>query len=636
MIKDDDAKRNIHKDHGDPGFSGYPTFPGGYPKNFDDDSYPGRWNYPPQPVDISDHFRSDNHLPLPDPRFCDCDHNLSKQVSDNPTNYVSKNKAKDDAQHLISDKADHFIRDYNDPSSISYGPKKIYMDDEYYRFFDKNAKTRATTVTRETSGTNDRPVFSGSTTLVNPFGDMKKAHIINFGLEDMEINHATMYGIESNTSGKISTKYPPLSPLHPFIRINDAYHTNVVHTAKQGVFRAYNRTHLPIADVEFRKGFRHMFFNRPECYVVCMESGNIRLCEQTTYDEDFSSLYSRMPHLVQLLAPAYVTGSFGSRTSMNRETFKDNWNYLLSNRFLNMTVGEETLSQKETMTKSAEGYTITPGLHLESRTGSTLSISFRDTKDLEVYEYIKAWMAYIHKRARGIFYPPFNGYAYHNDFLGLTDVKQITAGIDFERGLHPYDRALEYTTSVFDIVTNEADSKIIYWCKYYGLYPVSVSTQLNSENNRAIAPESMITEVQFRYQYKLPGVNKSLVEFNYNSGLCDCLGRLKYKDKSPAYSSPFMMREKTSGLSHGKDKYERDVLAEYLGASGMFTGTPFIVMARTGVNPLSELNGAKEPIVSPVLRFMDLDDEQLNILLNLNITETIKDRGLSEIANVKG
>lgn len=636
MIKDDDAKRNIHKDHGDPGFSGYPTFPGGYPKNFDDDSYPGRWNYPPQPVGISDHFRSDNHLPLPDPRFCDCDHNLSKQVSDNPTNYVSKNKAKDDAQHLISDKADHFIRDYNDPSSISYGPKKIYMDDEYYRFFDKNAKTRATTVTRESSGTNDRPVFSGSTTLVNPFGDMKKAHIINFGLEDMEINHATMYGIESNTSGKISTKYPPLSPLHPFTRINDAYHTNVVHTAKQGVFRAYNRTHLPIADVEFRKGFRHMFFNRPECYVVCMESGNIRLCEQTTYDEDFSSLYSRMPHIVQLLAPAYVTGSFGSRTSMNRETFKDNWNYLLSNRFLNMTVGEETLSQKETMTKSAEGYTITPGLHLESRTGSTLSISFRDTKDLEVYEYIKAWMAYIHKRARGIFYPPFNGYAYHNDFLGLTDVKQITAGIDFERGLHPYDRALEYTTSVFDIVTNEADSKIIYWCKYYGLYPVSVSTQLNSENNRAIAPESMITEVQFRYQYKLPGVNKSLVEFNYNSGLCDCLGRLKYKDKSPAYSSPFMMREKTSGLSHGKDKYERDVLAEYLGASGMFTGTPFIVMARTGVNPLSELNGAKEPIVSPVLRFMDLDDEQLNILLNLNITETIKDRGLSEIANVKG
>ena len=117
MIKDDDAKRNIHKERGGPGFSGYPTFPGGYPKNFVDDSYPGRWNYPPQPVDISDHFRSDNHLPLHDPAFCNCDANMHKQVSDNPTNYVSENKAKDDAQHLISDKADHFIRDYNDPSS---------------------------------------------------------------------------------------------------------------------------------------------------------------------------------------------------------------------------------------------------------------------------------------------------------------------------------------------------------------------------------------------------------------------------------------------------------------------------------------------------------------------------------------
>ena len=220
----------------------------------------------------------------------------------------------------------------------------------------------------------------------------------------------------------------------------------------------------------------------------------------------------------------------------------------------------------------------------------------------------------------------FNGYAYHNDFLSFSEVKQISSRVDMERGLHPYDRALEYTASVFDIVTNESDSKIIYWCKYYGLYPISVSTQLNSENNRAIAPESMITEVQFRYQYKLPGVNKSLVEFNYNSGLCDCVGMLKGNTRSPEYSSPFMVREKTSGIANGKDKYERDVLAEYIGASGMFTGTPFIVMARTGMNPLRELNGAKEPIVSPVLRFMNLDDQNLNNLLNLNITEEVKDR----------
>ena len=158
MIKDDDAKRNIHKERGGPGFSGYPTFPGGYPKNFADDSYPGRWNYPPQPVDISDHFRSDNHLPLHDPGFCDCDTNMYKQVSDNHTNYVSENKAKDDAQHLISDKADHFIRDYNDPSGITFH-NKLNLEEEYYRFFDKDAKTRATTVTRESSGTNDRPVF---------------------------------------------------------------------------------------------------------------------------------------------------------------------------------------------------------------------------------------------------------------------------------------------------------------------------------------------------------------------------------------------------------------------------------------------------------------------------------------------
>lgn len=595
-------------------FSGYPVFPGGYPYpyNSEDIVYPGLLRAAGSAIDISDHY------------------NIKGGAT-----YVSPSSEDDDSQHFVVDKSKHFIRDYNDPASNQYNiPHSRPAHDaatEYSRWFDVDSKNRDSTVMSEMYG--ERPVFSGSVTLVNPFGDRTKANIIELGLERMEIDRTTLAGVKSNNSEQIPTKYPPLSPLHPFTRINNFSNFNVTHTAKQAVYRAYNRTRIPIADVEFRKGFSHMFFSRPECYVMYMDKGMPKLCEQALYDEDFSSLYSRLPQVVQLLAPAYVTGS-----SSNHHQFTDNWNYLLSNRALGISIGEETLSQKESVTKSAEGYTIVPGLHLESRTGSTINISFRDTKDLEVYEFIKIWMMYIHKRARGIFYPPYNGYAYHNNFINIHETQVLSNNVELERGLHPYDRALEYTASLFNFITNEADSKIIYWCKYYGLYPVSVNVSLSSENNAAITGSDGIrTEVSFRYQYKLPGVNKSLVEFNYNSGICDYLGRSKLnvasdKQHKLNYSAPFLLRD-SSSTNHRAEP--TSVITDYLGAAGMFTGIPFVLMAKTGFNPVRELNGEAEPIVSPVLRFMDITDEKLNNLLNLGYTNIMEDTSMADIARVK-
>lgn len=639
-------------------FQGSPTFPGGYPTNTANPEYPGYITFPQRSIEIKGHWRHANVTDLSPENY----HKLYKvEGLEYENQYLSPSKEADDAQYLITDKRQHFIRDYNDPSSLkiidfdrprgqSRDPREVGLT--YNDIFDDKATERLAYYTNEFKAI--RPVFSGSTTLVVPESDPNyfvKRRILGMACDDegnraaysgsLEIveqfevrkaNNAKSEGATSNVtksgdknaSGEAAqgkeAEFVPLSPLHPFTRINDMggdnkFLVNKVHSA---IFETYNRTHTPIADAEFRKGFRHIFFSRPECYVCCNTNGEVGLCEQAAYDEDFSSLYQRQPHIVKLLSPSYI--------STNNSTNADNWNYLLSNRVISMSTGEDSLSQKETVTKTEEGYTVLPGLHLESRTGSTITVSFRDTKNLEVYEFIRGWMAYIHKRARGIFAPPYNGYNYRNSFFDTGNKKKTLSVADMAM-LHPYDRALEYCASIYDFVTNEADTKVIYWCKYYGIYPVQVSSPITNENNGPLTNENMKIDVTFRYQYKLPGVNKTLVEFNYNSGICDQFGRVRLTT-NPTFSSPFMVKDASSGVSTddidnnqvvdtlGKLKSGggdlQKALKYHVGAAGMFTGTPMILMTMMGT-----IDGASS--VYPVLRFQPLNNNRADLSRTLNL-----------------
>lgn len=473
-----------------------------------------------------------------------------------------------DSDFFINDHEKHFIRDTNDTIS------------------DPTARERKTSYTEDSV---EIPVFSGSATNINPLNDPTKEYIIQNGLENYEINRV------GNTS-------PPISPLQPFTRMDPQ-------TAQIASLTTYNRTKTPIADIEFRKGFRHIFFTRPECYIMSFDNnGGLTLSEQAKYDEDFLSCYNRMPHILKLLSPIYVSGSFSNNSSVN-----SNWNYLLMNRVQGMNTSTISAKTPETVSRSISGYTVTPAGNLESRQGSTIDFSFTDTKNLEIFEMLRMWLLYTTKRYKGIFAPSYNGYKYRNGFIPIS--KEPIA-LPNELIYHPYDRALDYGASVFDVVTNESMTKILYWCKYYGIYPISVTPEgLSNENNAPLS--SMTTKATFKYHYKLENSDKSLVEFNYNAGLTDDLG-VQIKDNIKS-SLPFLLR----------DDYNNSVLKKYIGAAGMFTGSPYIVMGRSQLDPLDTGNYA----VSPYLRFMPIDNEKLDNTINMgltnNITENMKVLGLT-------
>lgn len=495
---------------------------------------------------------------------------------------------------FVADKRDHFIRDV--AQGMTNEDATGFVDP--YREVEKKGYVPNSNEQKKVA------VFSGSTTNVNPHNDKTTQAILDSGTFSNYLEET----YKEQEVGSFSK--PPVSPLQPFTRMGDKSNQ---HTADEALFNTYNRTKLPIADIEWRKGFRHIFFTRPECYLMYNDGGNIGLCNQALYDEDFNSAYTRMPHIIKLLSPWYVSGSYPKNTT------DANWNFLLSNRVQGMNTAATTMTINENVSKSIEGFTVTPAMHVESRQGSTIDLTFRDTKTLEVFEMARLWMLYMYKRKKGIFIPPYNGYQKVNSFqLGESfggDFKEIALSdgdLKYTR-FHPYDRAIEYCASMYDIITNESGTKILYWCKYYGIYPTSVTPNLNNDNNSAIT--EMMTSITFKYHYRLENVNKTLVEFNHDAGLVDDIGRIK--EELTTNSLSFLLR----------DEYDNPVMKKYIGAAGMFTGSPYIVMALSHPDPLDKSN-----IISvPNLRFMNVTDPYLDGAINLGVTNTKIDQRTNNV-----
>ena len=424
--------------------------------------------------------------------------------------------------------------------------------------------------------------FSGSATIINPMNDdYTKEVMFNTISTTEEKDSITQNGGDTDAQ-------PPISPFHPFTRM-DPY------VAQKTILTAYNRTHIPVADNEFRKGYRHIFISRPECYITCREGG---LSNQAAYDEDFASMYTRMPYILEMLSPSYLhTSRYKSADGLD-----SNWNFLLSNRAVGLSTETFEIGNELTRSKTTSGFSIsTAGAMSGGYANGTLQLTFRETKKLEVYEMLRMWMLYMHKVHVGAFAPSYNGYQKENGFGSRLSKEGCTYDDTFY--MHPYDRALDYPCTIFDIVTNESDTKILYFAEYMGAYPTQLSIALNNDNNAAI-PADMKVSATFAYQFKIVNSNRVLMHFNYNSGLTDSLGIPKGEVKE---SLPFLLSDNVVETNK--------MLNNYIGAAGMFTGSPYIVIGQSQLNPIDR----GSVIQSPFLKFAPITDKVINDKANLGI-----------------
>lgn len=472
-------------------------------------------------------------------------------------------------EFLIKDASEHFTRDVNVPGQEDL-PVKITKDD----------------------GT-EVPVYSGATTHRNPLDDPAVETMQKFGLDT--------YDIETVREKLGNDKaVPPLSPIHPFLYSG-------VSEALTRSFRLYNRTKTPDANIAFRKGFRHIFFTRPECYIMSTKDGNVQLSQQCESDEDFASSFMRMPHISMLLSPVYVTGTVGYDSIIQH-----NWNFLLSNAVQGMSNTDDKLNLIENASFQL------PNNVLESLKGATLSLTFNETRNLDVYEFIRMWIMYEYKLTMGYLLPSYNGYQYENYFPNAGNKFKFSN--DKTGTYHPFDRALDYPCSLFNIVTDETGSRIISWEKYFGVFPTSVSLKMPNEKNGPISGDGGLqVTAEFAYQYREANRNRSFIEFNYNAGLCNRYGKAFTETTDLESSLDFLIKDTTD-----------EVMPKYIGAAGMFTGSPYIVMAENAVGP--DIGRDIKRYV-PYIRFMPTKNELMDLRANMGIVNNSKNT--DKIASLK-
>ena len=234
----------------------------------------------------------------------------------------------------------------------------------------------------------------------------------------------------------------------------------------------YNRFKLANPEETLSRGFVHIFFTRPDLNVFT-EAGKVTA--QADADPFFNYVYKNKPGLAEQLV------------LHNGEPHDFMW--LLSNKAGSFQINDENLEVGD-YGKTFQGHSIQFARTNErSKIGGTFDISYTDGRDLEILMLHKLWIQYASN-------------VYHGRWI--------------PRNKYMWKRILDYACSVYVIITAEDFETILYWAKYYGVFPINVpySALSWSEGSILAKPSYNIT-----YQYSWSDIFNpiGLTEFNINT-----------------------------------------------------------------------------------------------------------------------
>ena len=238
--------------------------------------------------------------------------------------------------------------------------------------------------------------------------------------------------------------------------------------------KSYNRFKMPTLNDKLQRGFAHVFFVRPDCNIT--ENNGKSLTANLKNNPLFSYCMKQNPQLIRELVLA--NGS------------NHDFMLSLSNHVSSFSSNDESL-EVGTYGTTYTGYKIAYGKNnIESKTAGTVSISFADDRMMHIYQLLKLWVEYISGCYRGIITP-----------------KESTI----------FNKVLDYAGAIYYIITAEDNETILYWSKYYGVFPTNIPVDQFSwaTNNIIKNPEDM--SIQFQYTCKEDFDPILLTEFNKNS-----------------------------------------------------------------------------------------------------------------------
>jgi hypothetical protein len=230
--------------------------------------------------------------------------------------------------------------------------------------------------------------------------------------------------------------------------------------------KEYNRFKLPTLNDAFQKGFAHVFFIRPDLNTEAMKK-----------DADFCYAFKNSPSMTNELCQA--NGS------------DHDFMLSLSNKAASFSLTDEYIDT-DTYGKTFAGWKIAYGKNnVESKTAGDFSITYHDDRTLHIYHLHKLWVDYIAK-------------CYHGSISPKSEYIK--------------NHVLDYASACYYIVTAEDAETIIFWSKYYGVFPSTVpSTQYSWAYGNVIQDPTI--EIKYQYSFKEDFNPAALTELNVNANI---------------------------------------------------------------------------------------------------------------------
>lgn len=310
--------------------------------------------------------------------------------------------------------------------------------------------------------------------------------------------------------------------------------------ARSVKYYMYNRFKVPDINLAHTKSFTHVFFTRPDLNLLGYNgSGNCVPVPQILNNTETEMLWKTNPELFKLL------------TDCSRCADSNNFNFLLSNQITSFSILDENLTAKE-VGKSWNGHTMAYGNQYTGRTGGEFTVGFDETADYSVINFLKLWMTYIENVGNGAWSPSYN-------LRGYSGVAKNS-----EQDSHVYTRSLDYGAAVYVFKCGPNGDDVLYWTKYFGVFPLSTGASALSWQKGDEASGPLKLNINFRYCYKRDLSPISLIEFNNCAMVSDPISEpsfnLDYCHSSrPFVGPPFVqLKLPESELSSNGVNYSRN------------------------------------------------------------------------------
>lgn len=253
--------------------------------------------------------------------------------------------------------------------------------------------------------------------------------------------------------------------------------------ARSVKFYMYNRYKVPDTNLAHNKTTTHIFFTRPDLNIISNDVSSALANDQLTSHSETALLWRRYPEILKLL------------TDCRRCNDHNNFNMLLSNQITSFSLQDESLATIRAG-RSWREHEIVYGQNYTGRTAGEFSCTFNETSEFSIINLIKLWMTYIDNVSTGAWSPNY-------------DVA--------DRFDHVKHRALDYGASMYVFKCGPDGEDVLYWSKYYGVFPiVSGAGALSWEKSAEIGSTPSLN-INFAYSMKRDMSPISLLEFNNNA-----------------------------------------------------------------------------------------------------------------------